>query len=323
MMPPSRKMRRREQDRGGGRGRAEQAHAGEQEGDHDGGEDLEEALDPQVDHPPAPVFGDRQVRTAGARTAPGRRTAGWRPRRAGTAPAGAGSRPTGSAGHIARTISTSQRNRPTVRKSCQNRPEVDVLIALVAEPEVRRVAELLLDAEPLARHRADDDDQQADEQEVDAQPLELRLVARDGRGHEQPGGQPGGGDPEDAELRVPGAGHRSRAATSRAGCRRSPSPRRRSGRSATPRPIWTTIRAVDDPEVFQRRLHRGRRPQRQQRVFVGQLVARRPRLPCWTAKYQARAPMPASRTTKLITDQMTIVPVGRLSISASDGQLLV
>ena len=33
--------------------------------------------------------------------------------------------------------------------------------------------------------------------------------------------------------------------------------------------------------------------------------------------------MPASRTTKLITDQTTIEPVGRLSISVSGGQLLV
>ncbi len=33
--------------------------------------------------------------------------------------------------------------------------------------------------------------------------------------------------------------------------------------------------------------------------------------------------MPASKTTKLITDQTTIEPDGRLSISASEGQLLV
>ena len=33
--------------------------------------------------------------------------------------------------------------------------------------------------------------------------------------------------------------------------------------------------------------------------------------------------MPASRTTKLINDQTRIVPVGRLSISFSEGQLLV
>ena len=47
------------------------------------------------------------------------------------------------------------------------------------------------------------------------------------------------------------------------------------------------------------------------------------RWPRWMAKYHARAPMPASRTTKLINDQTTIEPDGRLSISASDGQLLV
>ena len=33
--------------------------------------------------------------------------------------------------------------------------------------------------------------------------------------------------------------------------------------------------------------------------------------------------MPASRTTKLTTDQTTIAPVGWLSIRLSEGQLLV
>ncbi|MNY24460.1 hypothetical protein D3C86_1581760 [compost metagenome] len=43
----------------------------------------------------------------------------------------------------------------------------------------------------------------------------------------------------------------------------------------------------------------------------------------WTAKYHARAPTPASNSTKLMTDQSTMVPVGVLSIRLSAGQLLV
>ena len=85
--------------------------------------------------------------------------------------------------------------------------EVHVLVALVAEPEVGGEAQPLHHREPLAGHRADDDDQQADEQEVHAEPLELRLVARDGGRDEQARRQPRRRDPEDAELRVPGARH--------------------------------------------------------------------------------------------------------------------
>ena len=36
--------------------------------------------------------------------------------------------------------------------------------------------------------------------------------------------------------------------------------------------------------------------------------------------YHANAPIPASNSTKLMTDQITNAPVGRLSINASEGQ---
>ena len=83
--------------------------------------------------------------------------------------------------------------------------EVDVFIALMAEPEVGDEPELLLDAEPFAGQRADDDDEQASEQEIDAKALAFRFIARNGRRDEQSGGEPRRGDPEDAELRVPRA----------------------------------------------------------------------------------------------------------------------
>src|SRR5947199_201137 len=48
--------------------------------------------------------------------------------------------------------------------------------------------------------------QQCSEENVDAQPLMLWLVAADQGSHEESGGEPRGRDPEDAELYVPGSG---------------------------------------------------------------------------------------------------------------------
>ena len=84
--------------------------------------------------------------------------------------------------------------------------EVDVFPALVAEPEVLRQAELLHHRQPLAGERADDDDEEADEQDVDAEALVLRLVSGDRRADVQAHAQPRGRDPQHRELRVPGAG---------------------------------------------------------------------------------------------------------------------
>ena len=58
----------------------------------DGGEDLEEALDPQVHHPPAPVLDDRQVRVLARRQARAVEDGDGRRRRSGTAPAAAAAR---------------------------------------------------------------------------------------------------------------------------------------------------------------------------------------------------------------------------------------
>ncbi len=83
--------------------------------------------------------------------------------------------------------------------------EIDVFETLMAEPMVHRETEFLLDAENLSGHRAADDDQQADEKKIHAEPLELRLVSRHGGRDEQTGGKPRGCDPENSKLRVPGA----------------------------------------------------------------------------------------------------------------------
>ena len=67
---------------------------------------------------------------------------------------------------------------------------------------------MAVDRQPFAGERADDDDQQADEQEVHAEALELRFPAAEQRGDIEAGRQPGGRDPQHRELGVPGAGDR-------------------------------------------------------------------------------------------------------------------
>ena len=271
MIPPERKIVVENRTAAAAVAVLQQAHAGEQEGDHDGGEDLEEALDPEVDHPPPPVLGDRQVgvpvphQAGDVEQRDRRRGEQEQPQQVPVRvrlPEGRPHRP----GHHRQPEEQADRQEELPEPA-----EVDVLVTLVAEPEVGHVAQPLLDREPLAGHRADDDDQQADEQEVDAQPLELRLVARDGRRHEQPGGQPGAGDPEDGDLRVPGPGH---AVGQPLGQRdaveaRSLDPVMRRHR---PEADLGDDQRHHDPEILQRRPHRRRGIQRQQRVLRRQLV---------------------------------------------------
>ena len=88
--------------------------------------------------------------------------------------------------------------------------EIDVFEALVTEPEIRIQAEALTRRIPRAGERADDDDHQTHEQQVHAEALKLRFVARHGRPDEEARREPRGRDPEDAELRVPRARDRIR-----------------------------------------------------------------------------------------------------------------
>ena len=62
MMPPDRKIVAESSAASAANAGPNQSKPHEEEGDDRGGEDFEEAFDPQVDHPPAPVFDDRQVR---------------------------------------------------------------------------------------------------------------------------------------------------------------------------------------------------------------------------------------------------------------------
>ena len=157
----------REQDCGGGRGRAQQAHASEQEGDHHRGEDLEEALDPQVHDPPSPVLGDGEVRLpVPEQPRDVEQRDGGRGQQEQRQQVTALPRPEG--GPHRPDHQQQPQEQADRQEELPEPPQVHVLVALVAKPEVRHVAQPLLDGEPLARHRPDNDDQQASEQEVDA-----------------------------------------------------------------------------------------------------------------------------------------------------------
>ena len=159
----------------------EQAEPREQEGDHGGGEDLEEALDPQVHQPPAPVLDHRQLSVLVPHQACAveqadrhRRQEQQRDDRPAFAPAAHG-RPQRAADEH------EPEQQPDEQEPLPEAADVGVFPALVAEPEVAIQAELLHHREPLAGERADHDDQQADPQQVDAEALELRLVPGDRR----------------------------------------------------------------------------------------------------------------------------------------------
>ncbi len=146
--------------------------------------------------------------------------------------------------------------------------DVGVFPALVTEPEVLRQAELVHHRHPLAGERAHHDQDQADEQEVDTQPLELRLMPGDSRGQVQAGGQPGGCDPQDRQLGMPGTGQRIGQDFSQ----------RQTIRGLAFDLVVRGGRAQQDlhqeqahhhPEVLAHRAHRRRDPDLQRRVGLG------------------------------------------------------
>jgi hypothetical protein len=200
----------REQHVDGGGLAADQAELHEQEADHRHREDLEEAFHPQVHHPPAPVLDHGDVGVLAPHQARAVEHADRDRRQEEQADD--------------RTHLVAPRHRGPQGASHEGQPQdqaheqedlpeaadVGVFPALVSEPEVLFQAQLLHHREPLAGEGADHDDQQADEQHVHAQSLELRFMARDRRPDVEPGGKPGGGDPQHRQLRVPAAGQRVR-----------------------------------------------------------------------------------------------------------------
>ena len=197
---------RRQQDRRRRDRHPHQPHLHEQRRDDRGGEHLEDAFDPQVDDPPAPIFHDRDVRVLAVEQARAEQQAD----RNGSDDDEENERP--PAFLLQRRPQAAQDQRRPQQQADEQidlpeAAEVEIFVALVAEPEVQRAdAHVAVDRQPFAGERADDDDQQADEQEVDAEALELRLASAEQRRDVEAGGEPRGRDPQHRELGVPGAG---------------------------------------------------------------------------------------------------------------------
>ena len=82
--------------------------------------------------------------------------------------------------------------------------EINIFVPLVPEIEILHKAQLLHDSHPLSCKRPHDYHQQSNKQEIHSQSLVFWLLAGYSRGNEQPCGQPGGGNPENGKLYMPG-----------------------------------------------------------------------------------------------------------------------
>ena len=182
---------------------ADNAQQDEDVGDHDGGEQLEEVLDPQVHHPEAPELGDGDV-GSGARHHPHGVEGGDRQGREHEQP--------GHVGHVlvaqARAHGAPDDEHPDEQGQGQQHLEdegqVEVL-PLLGEQRPLGPAQAVL-AGPLRQAGQDDDHRGGDEQGPHQHVLLLRLAPGDERGQEQAGREQPDGGPEQGELDVPGAG---------------------------------------------------------------------------------------------------------------------
>ena len=73
--------------------------------------------------------------------------------------------------------------------------EIDIFVTLVAPKECGAVGKLILDAQPFASERPDDNQEQRAEENVNSELLIFRFIAADQRGDEESSRQPGRGDP--------------------------------------------------------------------------------------------------------------------------------
>ena len=230
MMPPDRKIVADSSAAAAASAGSNQIQPHEDEGDDRGGEDLEEAFHPQMHHPPAPVFDHRQMRVL----SPGQTGAieqGDRGRRhRNSAQQAVSDRPASAApASSTRTIRNSQSNRPTNKADLPDSAQIDVLVTLMAEIERDRVGQLVVNAQPFAGQRTDHD-------HASSAPNSMLTPKRCPFGSwsltsgpmNKPGGEPRRGDPEHAELHVPGPRHAVRQPLATAECRRSRRLRRRS-----------------------------------------------------------------------------------------------
>src|SRR5690606_4597840 len=179
-------QRRRSEAGDGGATLRHQAHGREDEGQCRGGEDLEEAFHPQVHDPPAPVFHDGDVRTLAIE-------------QAGTVEQADRHNGTGEQGQQVLVAFLPERRQNAAQHQQQPEgqaqelddlpyaAELDVLVTLVAKPEIEVFRHDLLDGEVVADIRAHHQYDQRPEQDIDAQLLILGVFAAvDDRHQEQP-----------------------------------------------------------------------------------------------------------------------------------------
>ncbi len=104
--------------------------------------------------------------------------------------------------------SPKHQKQPEDKANCQQNlpepPEVQVLGTLVAEPEPE-LPQLVVDAEGFAGQAAGDYHHQRPEECVDASPLMFGFFAADPGRQEKATANPGRCNPENCELKVPGA----------------------------------------------------------------------------------------------------------------------
>ena len=76
----------------------------------------------------------------------------------------------------------------------------------MAEPEIlREISDDPVDRKPFAGEGADNDDQQTEEEKPNPRSLKLRVASSEERRHVEAGRKPGDRNPQDCQLRVPGA----------------------------------------------------------------------------------------------------------------------
>ena len=180
MIPPERKMVVEKSTALRCGANLDQLEPGEQECDHNGCEYFEEAFNPEVNHPPAPVFGGDQM---AALTVHQSGCIEERNRDAGDEKQHqqrAGLRSCDKRRLERATISTQPKHESDKEQNLPEATKIDVFVTLAAEPEPQ-VAKPLLDAQPLAGQRTANNENQRGEEYVHAEPLILRFVAADSR----------------------------------------------------------------------------------------------------------------------------------------------
>src|SRR5690606_26147704 len=175
------------------------------------GEDLEEALNPQVNHPPAPVLHDGDIgvlaveQTGTVEQANGHGRDGQQNQQVVVALVTTQSRP----------HATQHQQQPECQANkLDDLPEtaqIQVLIALVTEPEVQLGWQDVLDGQEVAGKRTNKEHNQSTEQDIHTQTLELGIFTPVNQWHqEQAGGQETTGNPQESRLNMPGTGQRVR-----------------------------------------------------------------------------------------------------------------